>query len=130
MKNINSKIVTYYPLSEDGTNLILINDNNIKLNETGFTAFCVEVKDDIVELLLGDGTVFGKIEGIKKCSDLSPDYIYRDLVETINGTYRKGIIYELFYHLKDEEYKYFIKDEKGKKIKRMYSAADLIKILK
>lgn len=123
-----NRIVEYLPVNVLGEDLIVGNDGNLSYNKTGFTAFCTDLNNGVVELLIGDGVLFGKREGIDYVYRVIPDFIYMEKVETTNGTILQGAINSMFFHGKDNEFKYYLKDLKGKRLKRMYSPKDLKKI--
>jgi hypothetical protein len=68
------------------------------------------------------------LDGIKSVYEVKPIFIFGELVESLNGTIRHGYIVHILWHGKDQEFKYFIKDLKGKNISRQYSASDLKKV--
>lgn len=123
---IIGRIISYKPLSDEGYNNITLNENNDIYNFSGITAYCKDILDDnSIEILYEDFKLKGLIKGIKSICQLKPIFVFGDLVESLNGTTRQGHIFHIFWHGKEEEFKYLIKDIKGKKISRRYSASDL-----
>lgn len=123
------RIINYNPISEDRVNNILKNEKNINYNTTGFTGYCNRIIDDYkIEILYENYKLEGLIVGVKSVYEIKPIFIFGEQIESLNGTIRQGFIVDVLWHGKDEEFKYFIKDLKGKKISRQYSASDLKKI--
>ena len=99
----------------------------VKSNNYGY-CFCKSINGSDVELLNTQGVFIDSIENILCVYRVFPKFIYGDEVQSINGTLVIGTVVELFYHGNDAEFKYFIRDRSGKKLKKRYNSEDLQKI--
>ncbi len=128
-KDIIAKVINYRPVNDAGVSLIVKNEKNATYNETGFTAICIEIMDhEIIKIQTGEGDLYGKIEGVTSAYFHEADFYFGEKVETKNGTYRQGKIYSIHYHINDQNFRFKIKSEDGKKVKREYKSVDLKKI--
>ena len=99
----------------------------VKSNNYGY-CFCKSINKDGLELLNNQGVFTDSIENILCVYRIFPKFIYEDEVQSTNGTSVTGTVVDLFYHGNDAEFKYFIRDKNGKKLKRRYNSDDLRKI--
>ena len=99
----------------------------VKSNNYGY-CFCKNIDSGNLELSNAQGVFIDSIENILCVYRIPPKFIYGDEVQSTNGTPVIGTVDELFYHGNDAEFKYFIRDNNGKKLKRRYNSEDLQKI--
>ncbi len=109
---LEGRLIIYTPISED----------NIIYNIGGFCNKILE--NNTIEILYENYKMDVQIQGVKVVYEVKPNFVYGEIVETLSGTIRQGYIVSILWHGKDNEFKYFIKDLKGKKISRRYSATD------
>ncbi len=120
------RVINYKPISEEGINNILKNENNIAYNTSGIRVICSKVlSEDTIEILYGKFKLDGLLTGVNSVYEIIPNFTDGQRVESLNGTIRQGYINHIVWHGKDKEFKYFIEDLNGKKISRQYTAKEL-----